>query len=213
VTHIYRYVFLGFFIIAIAEGPRIQNRDDPSFTLFSVLFEIVSAYGTVGLSLGYDGINASFSAEFGTIAKLVIIAMQIRGRHRGLPYELDRAILLPSESLQQRENEDSAVVRRRASIASRSNEGGGDGLQMKEESRSKTKERKPARDFLSSILHPGPPMPVRRYSTQKSNEEDGGAMSGMNGVTRAATHNPRDNNEGDRPEPFSFDRRKKRMSI
>ena len=71
-----------------------------------MLFEIVSAYGTVGLSLGYPDINASFSAKFSTVSKLVIIAMQIRGRHRGLPYELDRAILLPSESLHQKEDED-----------------------------------------------------------------------------------------------------------
>jgi hypothetical protein len=71
-----------------------------------VLFEIVSAYGTVGLSLGYPGVNTSFSGQFRTLSKLIIIAMQIRGRHRGLPYALDRAILLPSESLHQKENED-----------------------------------------------------------------------------------------------------------
>jgi hypothetical protein len=110
------YIFLGFFIISISEGPRIQSGD-PNFTMFTVLFEVVSAYGTVGLSLGYPGINASFSAEFGVIAKLVIIAMQIRGRHRGLPYELDRAILLPSESLHKKEDDDAAArARPRSSI-------------------------------------------------------------------------------------------------
>ncbi|KAF2091128.1 hypothetical protein K490DRAFT_33318 [Saccharata proteae CBS 121410] len=100
------YVFLGFFLIAIIEGSRLENTNDYQFTLFSVLFEIVSAYGTVGLSLGYPGINASFSAEFRTLSKLIIIAMQIRGRHRGLPYALDRAILLPSETLHKKEDED-----------------------------------------------------------------------------------------------------------
>ena len=35
-----------------------------------------------------------------------MVAMQIRGRHRGLPYELDRAIMLPSESLHRKEDED-----------------------------------------------------------------------------------------------------------
>jgi potassium uptake Trk family protein len=99
------YIFLGLFIIAWAEGDRIQDNNQPGFTMFSILFEIVSAYGTVGLSLGYPGINASFSAEFGVISKLVIIAMMIRGRHRGLPYALDRAILLPSEKLQAKEAE------------------------------------------------------------------------------------------------------------
>lgn len=100
------FVFLGFFLIAIVEGSRLENTNDYAFTLFSVLFEIVSAYGTVGLSLGYPGVNTSFSGQFKTLSKLIIIAMQIRGRHRGLPYALDRAILLPSESLHQKENED-----------------------------------------------------------------------------------------------------------
>lgn len=113
------YVFLGLFIVAIAEGNRLQDPNDWAFSLFNVLFEIVSAYGTVGLSLGYPTINASFSAEFHTVSKLVIIAMQIRGRHRGLPYELDRAILLPSESLQQKEQKEAAKImtRRRSSMS------------------------------------------------------------------------------------------------
>lgn len=113
------YVFLGMFIIAIIEGGRLENTNEYAFTLFSVLFEIVSAYGTVGLSLGYPSSNASFSAQFHALSKLVIIAMQIRGRHRGLPYELDRAILLPSESLQAKEAKDAqrvmSRVRRRSS--------------------------------------------------------------------------------------------------
>ena len=112
------YIFLGMFVIAIVEGSRLQNRNDYAFTLFSVLFEIVSAYGTVGLSLGYPTINASFSAEFHVLSKLIIIAMQIRGRHRGLPYELDRAILLPSESLHDKEMKEGQklVARRRSSL-------------------------------------------------------------------------------------------------
>ncbi|KAF2220493.1 cation transport protein-domain-containing protein [Elsinoe ampelina] len=102
------YIFLGLFIISIIEGHRIENTNDYGFTMFSILFEIVSAYGTVGLSLGYPGINASFSTEFSTLSKLVIIAMMLRGRHRGLPYALDRAILLPSEALHKKESEEAA---------------------------------------------------------------------------------------------------------
>lgn len=116
------YVFLGFFLIAIIEGSRLENvkGDEAYFTLFSILFEIVSAYGTVGLSLGFPGFNTSFSGQFHTLSKLVIIAMEIRGRHRGLPYALDRAILLPSESLQQKEVEDAnrRAQMRRSSIMS-----------------------------------------------------------------------------------------------
>lgn len=97
------YVFLGLFIISIVEGKRLKDTSQYSFQLWSVLFEVVSAYGTVGLSMGYPGVNTSFVGQFQVISKLVIIAMQIRGRHRGLPYSLDRAILLPSEALNQQE--------------------------------------------------------------------------------------------------------------
>lgn len=110
------YVFMGLFFIAIIEGPRLQNVNQPAFTLFSVLFEIVSAYGTVGLSLGYPNVNTSFSGQFKVLSKLIIIAMQIRGRHRGLPYAVDRAILLPSEGLHQKEDrEGEKHLRRRGS--------------------------------------------------------------------------------------------------
>jgi Trk-type K+ transport system membrane component len=111
------FVFLGFFLIAIVEGSRLENTNEYSFSLFSVLFEIVSAYGTVGLSLGFPGVNTSFSGQFKPLSKLIMIAMQIRGRHRGLPYALDRAILLPSESLHQKENEDATRRARRSSNA------------------------------------------------------------------------------------------------
>lgn len=113
------YIFLGLFVIAIVEGDNLQNTNEYAFTMFSVLFEIVSAYGTVGLSLGYPTINASFSGKFRPLSKLVIIAMMVRGRHRGLPYELDRAVLLPSEKLQEKENrEGKRLMQRRMSMSS-----------------------------------------------------------------------------------------------
>ena len=115
------YIFLGLFIIAIAEGHRLENTNEFAFTLFSVLFEIVSAYGTVGLSLGYPNSNTSFSGQFGVISKLVIIAMQIRGRHRGLPYQLDRAVLLPSDRLHKKDMDTAKRVTRRNSMLNRSN--------------------------------------------------------------------------------------------
>lgn len=72
------FIFLGLFIICCAEGGKL-NQNNYRFTVFTVLFEIISAYGTVGLSLGYPNINQSFSYEFTTVSKLVIIAMMIRG--------------------------------------------------------------------------------------------------------------------------------------
>ncbi|RDW92832.1 uncharacterized protein DSM5745_00154 [Aspergillus mulundensis] len=110
------FVCAGLFVITIIEGARLQDRNDYSFQIWSILFEVVSAYGTVGLSLGYPGVNASFTSQLHTGSVLIIIFMQIRGRHRGLPHGLDRAIMLPSESLHQKEVEDAEWrMRRRAS--------------------------------------------------------------------------------------------------
>ncbi|CAI4590219.1 AIF_collapsed_G0032140.mRNA.1.CDS.1 [Saccharomyces cerevisiae] len=85
------------------ESPKskIEDVNKPDFNVFAILFEVVSAYGTVGLSLGYPNTNTSLSAQFTVLSKLVIIAMLIRGRNRGLPYTLDRAIMLPSDKLEQ----------------------------------------------------------------------------------------------------------------
>ncbi|KOG98486.1 Trk1p [Saccharomyces eubayanus] len=94
------FLFLGLFIICICEGDKIKDIQRPNFNVFTILFEIVSAYGTVGLSLGYPNTNQSFSRQLTTLSKLVIIAMLIRGKNRGLPYSLDRAIILPSDRLE-----------------------------------------------------------------------------------------------------------------
>ncbi|KAF6805879.1 low-affinity potassium transport protein [Colletotrichum plurivorum] len=91
------YIFLGTFCICIAESRRIMDLNEPSFSVFPVFFEVVSAYGNVGLSLGHPSVMTSLSGEFTTFSKLVICAMMIRGRHRGLPYALDRAIMLSGD--------------------------------------------------------------------------------------------------------------------
>ncbi|EMR71172.1 putative low-affinity potassium transport protein [Eutypa lata UCREL1] len=143
------YVFIGFFILSISEGSRLASGD---ISMFAVLFEIVSAYGTVGLSLGYATVNTSLCSQFTVVGKLVIIAMMIRGRHRGLPYGLDRAVLLPSEHLNRKEAEeaelrlqrrDSAVTTGRAASLARG--------------RSHSVDR---RHVLTNLLHPGPVFPV-----------------------------------------------------
>lgn len=43
------FVFLAYFILAISEGSKVQAG---RFSMFAILFEAVSAYGTVGMSLG-----------------------------------------------------------------------------------------------------------------------------------------------------------------
>ncbi|RKL33122.1 Low-affinity potassium transport protein [Fusarium proliferatum] len=90
------YIFLGTFCICISESTRIADVNEPAFSVFSVLFEVTSAYGNVGLSLGYPTVSTSLCGMFGTFGKAVVCLMMIRGRHRGLPYALDRAIMLPT---------------------------------------------------------------------------------------------------------------------
>ncbi|KAH3984466.1 hypothetical protein HBI56_115020 [Parastagonospora nodorum] len=103
------YIFLGVFCICCAESERIMSREDYAFSVFSVFFEVVSAYGNVGLSLGHPSNLTSLSGHFNVFAKLVICAMMIRGRHRGLPYALDRAITLPIDK-RKRDLEESTTV-------------------------------------------------------------------------------------------------------
>ncbi|KAG5220041.1 TRKH superfamily [Salix suchowensis] len=62
-----------------------------------IVFELVSAYGTVGLSLGIPTENYSFCGAFHPLSKLIVCAVMIRGRHRGLPVAIDRAVLPPKE--------------------------------------------------------------------------------------------------------------------
>ncbi|VUC28159.1 unnamed protein product [Clonostachys rosea] len=93
------YIFLGVFCLSISESDKIMDQADPAFNLFSILFEVTSAYANVGLSLGYPNVNVSLCGKFTPFGKIVICIMMIRGRHRGLPYELDRAIMLPDEHL------------------------------------------------------------------------------------------------------------------
>ncbi|KAL7784601.1 cation transport domain-containing protein [Trichoderma ceciliae] len=147
------FVFLGFFLLAITEGGKIVGG---RFDLFAVLFEIVSAYGTVGLSIGVPGVNASLCSQFSVPGKLIIVAMQIRGRHRGLPYGLDRAVILPSEARLKREQEEAEATLARTSTAVST--AVGTGLQRQATtgcSRSRSRERANS-NFISQLLHPGP---------------------------------------------------------
>ncbi|KAI0200734.1 cation transport protein-domain-containing protein [Astrocystis sublimbata] len=159
------YVFLGFFILTITEGGRLMSGE---FSMFAVLFELVSAYGTVGLSLGFPGTNASLVAQFSVLGKLVIIAMMIRGRHRGLPYGLDRAVLLPSENLNRKEAEDAELrlQRRNSTMTLPPN--------LRPSSRRRDRSRSVDRhnNLLTGFLHIGP-----AYSKAKSEAKSDNASA------------------------------------
>ena len=84
------WLFIAWTAVSIVEAGRIQT--DPNFSAFSILFEIVSGFGLVGLSLGYPNVPASFCAVWAPLSKLFLITVIFLGRLRGLPLSIDRAV-------------------------------------------------------------------------------------------------------------------------
>jgi Trk-type K+ transport system membrane component len=66
-----------------------------SFSTFRIIFEAVSAYSCVGVSIGYPGQTYSFCGAWHTLSKLLLIAVSLRGRHRGISVILANADLFP----------------------------------------------------------------------------------------------------------------------
>lgn len=93
-----------FVIQAIEQGQFA--RDPVVFSTFNIIFEVISACGTVGISTGVPWNAYSFSGAWHTASKLVLCVTMLRGRHRGLPVAIDRAVLMPDESLAWAEEED-----------------------------------------------------------------------------------------------------------
>ncbi len=80
-------------------------------SVFNVMFEVVSAYGCVGISIGLPNQSYSFSGGLYPGSKLVLCAVMLRGRHRGLPVALDRAVRLPDDEMHRVEEEDHEIRR------------------------------------------------------------------------------------------------------
>ncbi|KDR75691.1 hypothetical protein GALMADRAFT_248309 [Galerina marginata CBS 339.88] len=92
------WLALSLFVICIIERSNLENPANFGwFNVFRIIFELVSAYGTVGLSLGIPDQNYSFAGAMHTLSKLIVCLVMLRGRHRGLPVAIDRAVMLPAE--------------------------------------------------------------------------------------------------------------------
>lgn len=101
--------------LAVLVITAIETRhfdDDPVvFSVFNIIFEVVSAYGTVGISVGVPTAAYSFCGEWYTASKLLLCLVMLRGRHRGLPVALDHAVRLPGEHLHREEEQDQEIRR------------------------------------------------------------------------------------------------------
>jgi len=90
-----------FFICCLEKDQFVRSAKDISpdsdgiygdFTFFKVVFELASAYGTCGLSLGYQNQTASFSGMWCTTSQMLLVGVMILGRLRGLPDSIDPSV-------------------------------------------------------------------------------------------------------------------------
>jgi Trk-type K+ transport system membrane component len=102
------WLILATIIIVIIETDHFR-KDPITYSTFNIVFEIVSAYGTVGISMGLPNQTYSFSGGWHAASKVVLCFVMLRGRHRGLPVALDRAVRLPGEHLARDEEEDHQI--------------------------------------------------------------------------------------------------------
>jgi len=102
------WIVLAVLFIMIIETGHFE--DDPvNYSVFNVIFEVISAYGCVGISVGLPNVAYSFCGGWHVLSKLILCAVMLRGRHRGLPVAIDRAVLLPGEHLAAAEEEDAQI--------------------------------------------------------------------------------------------------------
>ncbi|PVH83890.1 TrkH-domain-containing protein [Cadophora sp. DSE1049] len=85
---------LAVLLITCIEASSYEN-DPITFSVFNIIFEVVSGYGCVGISTGMKGEDYSFSGGWRRASKVLLCVVMVRGRHRGLPVALDRAVRLP----------------------------------------------------------------------------------------------------------------------
>ena len=92
---------MAVFVITTIEASHFSHStsqktssDALSYSVFHILFEVVSAYGCVGLSVGLPDRNYSFCGGWHGGSKLLLCLVMIRGRHRGLSAPMDHAVCL-----------------------------------------------------------------------------------------------------------------------
>ncbi|KAJ5758136.1 uncharacterized protein N7511_006830 [Penicillium nucicola] len=78
-------------LVTVAESDHYKTQP-VSFSTFNIIFEIISAYSCVGVSIGYPGKSYAFCGEWHTFSKILLIITALKGRHRGLNFLNGKAI-------------------------------------------------------------------------------------------------------------------------
>lgn len=77
------WLFVFIFLICAIEYRRMAPAD-PDITIFKITFEIISAFGCTGMSLGYPNKTTSFASVLSPASQILLIITMLMGRHRGL---------------------------------------------------------------------------------------------------------------------------------
>ncbi len=81
-------LLLALLLMCYAEDTLLSDPAAPrERSVFGIAFELVSAYGNTGLSLSPTALSTS--AYFSTFSKLLIMAVMLAARMRGLPLDVD----------------------------------------------------------------------------------------------------------------------------
>jgi hypothetical protein len=77
------WLFIFVFLICSFDSYHMAPVD-PNITVFRVIFEVISAFGGCGLSIGYPTVTSSFATILTVPSKIILILTMCMGRHRGL---------------------------------------------------------------------------------------------------------------------------------
>ncbi|KNE61054.1 hypothetical protein AMAG_06809 [Allomyces macrogynus ATCC 38327] len=94
-----RWIYAAMAVIVGSESIRVGGGMTlASFDVFLLLFECVSAYGTVGLSLGRSQAandSATLAGTLGPFARFILVVLMLVGRARSVPNTIDYSFAQP----------------------------------------------------------------------------------------------------------------------
>ncbi|KAJ5681593.1 uncharacterized protein N7477_001533 [Penicillium maclennaniae] len=93
-SHDIWWLSLAILLITVTESDHF-NTNPLAFSTFNIIFESISAYSCVGVTVGFPGQSFAFCGAWHTFSKLLLIAISLRGRHRGLSVIIDHTALFP----------------------------------------------------------------------------------------------------------------------
>ncbi|CAF1535386.1 unnamed protein product [Rotaria magnacalcarata] len=77
------WLFIFIFLICAFDSYHMTPVDI-NITVFRVIFEVISAFGGCGLSVGHPNVTSSFATILTVPSKIILILTMCMGRHRGL---------------------------------------------------------------------------------------------------------------------------------